>query len=139
MVADIETRRFKYLFVTALVFAGSAFASCREIKYVIWGRTAAAEITRVRKASVYSRFGSKQVRAVRYRWTDEDDGQREDVVNRSLDWRQPADGILRIQYLPSVRESRLQGERNYIAPTIFVAITGLMLFFVVKTWRAAYR
>lgn len=138
-----ETHRLKLWLIGALVFAISGWASCREMKYIIRGRTAEAEIINIKIVTVssgrrYSRRTEEKL-AVRYRWTDEDDGVREDAVKRSLDWQQPADGILRIEYLPGVKVSRLQGERNYILLAIFTVIGGTLIFFTVRTWVEAYR
>ncbi|MCG8405688.1 MAG: hypothetical protein MI923_10865 [Phycisphaerales bacterium] len=141
MYHETESRRFKYWVFAFLIFATCGWLSYQEMKYLIWGRTAEAQITTIRTVTIpRHRFHpSKDMFAVRYRWTDADDVVREDVMNRNLNWKQPADNIIRIEYLPGSKASRMEGERDYIALLIFITIGGLLTFVTIKTWRRAYR
>ncbi len=76
---------------------------------------------------------------MRYRWSDPDDGEREDVQNLGLGWRRQANDVIRIEYLPGVKASRMAGERNRVALTIFFVMSGVMIFVVVRTWREGSR
>ncbi len=134
-----ETRRFKLIVLVGLMFLVSAWASCQEMKYAIWGRTAEAQVYSAEKVSVSSGRRVKNTVAVRYRWSDADDGEREDVQNLDLSWQRPADDVIRIEYLPGVKASRMAGERNWVAITIFLVVSGVMVFVVVKTWREGSR
>lgn len=83
-------------------------------------------------------LGEKVLEA-RYRWSDADDGEREDVQNLALGWQRPADDVIRIEYLPGVKASRMAGERNWGAFAFLLMTSAALVFVVVKTWREGSR
>jgi hypothetical protein len=138
---DSETHRLKiWLFVGAVVLI-SAVMSCTEIRYAIWGQTAEATIQRTHEVQIYRRHGMSETKlAVEYEFSEQDGTERKEVMNQEMNWPVPADHKIKVQYLPGVwRASRLVGEWNYIAVSVFVVSFGVAMFFVVKTWREASR
>jgi hypothetical protein len=131
-----ETRRFKIMVFVGLLFVLSAYSSCQEIKYSIWGKTAEATISSTQRMRMRR---TRTVLVVRYEFTEESGAQRTDSMAQPLDWQPPADGKLSIDYLAGAKgESRLHGEWNFIAVSFFLVMLGTMVFFVVKTFRSAY-
>lgn len=127
--------------VVVVVVLTSAYLSCVEVKYAIWGKTADAEITRTFEFTEYHRHGlSEEKLAVQYHFREQDGTDRKEVMNRSANWQVPADNRLRIQYLPGEGgAARPAGERSYVALGIFLVSLSVLGFFTVKTWREAYK
>jgi hypothetical protein len=127
---DETTRQIKMIFLVGLLFLLSAWMSCLEVKYVIWGMKADAKVISVKKVMNPSRHGSMKVMAVKYAWTEEGGTARTDVVNVEIDQAPALGDVLAIDYLPGVQGSRLQGRWNYIALTFFLVMLGIGLFVV---------
>ncbi len=134
-----DTRRFKIMLFVGMLFLVSAYCSCQEMKYAIWGKTAEATITSTRPMVVSEGRRTRRVLMVQYQFTEANGTERRDSTTRALDWQPPADGKLIIDYLAGVEgRSRPHGKWNYIAVAFFLIMLSAMVFFVVKTFRSAY-
>lgn len=124
---------------SGILFLMSAYASCIELKYLIWGEHTEATIVRAQKLTTSSGRRSVKVMGVTYEFAEKDGTSRKDKMNMSLDWTPPADERLQIEYLPKTPgESRIPGERKYIFVIIFFGSLCVMGFFLVRVLRQAY-
>ena len=136
-----ESGRLGIWALLLILFLVSGWLSCRELKYAAWGRSATADVVRVRKYKERRRYDPDEIAMadVRYQWTDTDDGQRRDGV-LLLAEDAPAEGdVIAIDYLPGVKDSRLSGDRNDWAIAFFaIAFLAALLWFA-KAWRDGSR
>ncbi len=139
MDLDKETVKLNVLVFVALAFLISAYASCRDIKYELWGVTTEATITRTRKKITTRGRRVVHVLVVDYRFVEEDGTERNDDMSRELDWQAPSGNKLQIDYLPGAEgESRRHGKRNYIALVFFFGTLTAGVVFTGRLWRRAY-
>ncbi|RJP39929.1 MAG: hypothetical protein C4547_02970 [Phycisphaerales bacterium] len=119
----------------AVLFIGSGIGACRELQYAISGRVAEAQITRVRQHAYAEE--DEDLKAVTYRFHEEDGTQREDKMVKR-DWRPPKDDRLTIEYIPnSPGTSRLYGESESERITVFVVMLCLMVGAIIWPGRPA--
>ncbi len=132
-----------WIIYVIIVLIGGAFATCHETKYAIWGRTADAFIfgakeEKFRKKENTFEYDYVKRYVIRYRWTDEDDGERKDKMTMPEGWHLPDDRIIEIDYLPGAMDSRPAGERNLGGPIIFFATgAGLIGVFGYLWWHGS--
>ncbi len=130
-----DYRKFRIVVAVMIFFLGSAFGACRELQYEVWGRTAEAEIIRVRQSSYAT--DDEDLMFVTYRFTEEDGTRREDKMVRH-DWRTPEHEHLMIEYIPGAPgTSRLVGEDESDRVVIFVVMLVLMVGGIIWLGRPA--
>lgn len=136
-----ETRSFRFLFVAVIAFFYSGYLSCVEFKYMLWGQSTDAKFIRVTKGIDLDRKNDpdRKILGVRFQFNEEDGTPRENVINREIDWQEPADGTIKIDYLPGKeRASRVHGERKTFPMVVFFTAMGLLTFSFVRLYRKAY-
>lgn len=136
-----DSARLAVWIVLFLIFIVSAWFSWREVKYAVWGRTAQAEVFRIRK---YQDNRDRHPRDtpiadVRYRWTDRNDGDRNDAMLVPLDSAPIVGEMIAIDYLPGEKTSRLTGDRNLWAIGFVLLTSAALSVWFVKTWRDGTR
>lgn len=108
---------------------------------MMWGETTDAKIMKVTKGTESrGRFQPRrEVWGVRFAYDDLDGTKRENVVNMPIDWKEPAEGTLKIDFVPGKeRTSRLHGKKNLIPVYMFGGAILFALFVFIKLFRQAY-
>ncbi|MGE5610785.1 MAG: hypothetical protein ACM359_16160 [Bacillota bacterium] len=137
MDIDEETKRFKQMLVTALIFLVSTYFAYRELKYCIWGQTIDARVVRTYQITEYRRYSSKPLLVVEYSFKDSGTTRTEDD-RVPIDWELPGNGTAKVQYLPGhPYASRLSGHRNLVFVWIFFASLLVAAFFIISLLRQA--
>ncbi|MCB9852329.1 MAG: hypothetical protein H6819_04475 [Phycisphaerales bacterium] len=135
-----EFNPFIPITVVLILFVVSGFLSYQEFKYAMWGRTANAEIIKVKETAFSAEGGRGAMMEVHYRWTDKNDGERTDELLRNP-WMKDAVGkTIKIDYLPGVKQSRIAGAPLYskIAVGFFIGSGSVaLLLFAYVWWRGA--
>ena len=124
------------LAVVLILLVVSGFLSYQEFKYALWGRTADAEIIKVKETPFGSGPRRRPLMAVHYRWKDKNDGDREDELLRDSKFGDAVGHTIRIDYLPGVKQSRIAGAPLYskIATCFFVGSGTAAIFLFVYLW-----
>lgn len=130
-----ESGRASLWLVTVFLLLLCALISCREAKYVIWGRTIDAEVVRVRKFPAQARDNEIQMADVHYLWFDVDDGERRDAIRKRAEDAPAVGDRIDIDYLPGVKDSREAGDRNFLAIGGLVVISTSTVGWFVILWR----
>jgi len=137
-----EFNPFVPLAVVLILFIISGILSYNEFKYAVWGRTADAEIFRMKETAFSAGERKGPMVEVRYRWTDKDDGDREDSMLRDpAEWPYQVGDRFKIDYMPGVMKSRVAGTPMYatIAIGFFVVLGGAALVLFALLWRQGAR
>ncbi|CAG1005292.1 hypothetical protein PHYC_03216 [Phycisphaerales bacterium] len=139
MDAQNEFAKFKILLFVFVLFIASGIASCHELRYLAFGKSAQAQCQNTEVIRRRGRYGivSHELR-VRYAFDDGSLGSRKEEDYVSVEWSntvQPGAPVA-VQYIPGVPErSRLKGH-NYAWLTIPFAVCTLALAgFSVYFWR----
>jgi hypothetical protein len=121
-----------------VLFVISGVITIGEIGYFLWGQTTTAEFKKVQP--VYDNRGPARMQSVKYAFID-DDGHRRVERNRvPLDWKPPANGRLRIEYVPGTEgKSRLAGSRNDAMVYVFFGTLAFSLITFCAAWHQAYK
>lgn len=136
MQADEEVQKFKGILFAFIVFLISTAYSWWELKFLIWGRTAQASISRAYETRSTSRRGRPRL-AVEYTFVDVQTGSRDERDDVRIDWELTGDQVL-VQYLPGVaNSSRLVGNSNQIAVWIFFVCVAWLAYQGVSLYREA--
>ncbi|MDA0833972.1 MAG: hypothetical protein O2955_05360 [Planctomycetota bacterium] len=118
---ESEALKLKWLLIAGVAFLVSAYYSYREFKYLVWGKTVAAVVTRTYEHQELSRRGRKKtVRVVEYAFDDENNTnwRERDTVPLKRTITEP---LVAVQYLPGERKSsRLEGNSHYFAVWVFL-------------------
>ncbi len=117
----------------------TSWTAWHEFKYVIFGVTCDAEVYRVKTDPDPHDPDITQWAHVHVRWFDEVDGERTDALRM---WAKEAPSVgdsIAIDYLRGVKESRVAGDRNYIAITAFSLAAGCGVSWFVIMWRRGMR
>lgn len=120
-----------------LAFLLSAYASWKEVKFMMWGATATAEVV-----SVQEETGGRRRRsylAVEYRFTEADGTSRSEKDDVPTSYEVTAPGTVNVQYLPGVADSsRLEGTANNTALFVFVGSIGWVAWTLYSFYREAH-
>ena len=121
------------LAIAICLFVASIFFTWQEFRYYTWGREATAEIVRVKEGVLGE--------SVRYRWSDPDDGIREDSFLDEKKVGYIVGESLEIEYLPGVMASRLRGTplHHKIALAVFAVSLLIITVYLAKLWRQGNR
>lgn len=138
MDIDEETKRFKRMLITALVFLISTYFAYRELKYCVWGKTIDAHVIRKYESNQYSRRSRRPMLVVQYSFNDAGTTRTEgDQV--PFDWKLPDNGTAIVQYLPGQPyASRLDGHRNLFSVWVFfgsLLVAALYIFSLLRQAR----
>jgi hypothetical protein len=126
------TRATLWIFVLIL-FLVSAWFARGELRYVIWGRTAEAQVLRTyqmtgRHNVTYHYVESQYLDAAGHSVTDND--------GISADWQSPLSGKVKVSYISGeTRPSRLAAHQHYLAIMFFAVCVAALAFVVIKWWR----
>jgi hypothetical protein len=127
----------KTVLAISALFLFSTYYSWHEFRYMLWGDTAEAQVTRTFETEEFRRRGRRVKRlAVEYSFTDSSNQQtrneRDDV---GLDW--PIDGeTVLVQYIPGEPDaSRLSGHRSLLSVLFFFGCLIAVAAFVYKMHR----
>ncbi len=133
-----STRQIRMAIGVFVFFCMSAFMSCREISYSIWGQTADAQITDRGLVEVRNRRSTTTKMRLAYRFTDADGMKREGYLLFDPEGEIP-DGItLPVQYLAGKDgPSRLAGRPEWTWPILFVGSIVVAIVWAVTTVRKA--
>lgn len=131
-----EFNPFIPMAVVLILFVISGFLSIQEFKCAVWGRTADAEIVKVKETPFAAGAGKGPLMEVHYQWTDKDDGVREDSFLHEASPQFEAGKTLKIDYLPGVKSSRIAGAPLYskIAVFFFVGSGSVSLLLFAYLW-----
>ena len=118
-----EIAKFKWMLVIGIVFLVSACYSLNEFRYLIFGKTIEATLTRAYETTVSGRRGRRhQEQVFEYQFSEPGGAIRNERDQVSLGWPNPSNGKIAIQYIPGVEKaSRLVGHSFMIAVYIFLA------------------
>ncbi|MFN7021852.1 MAG: hypothetical protein ACK4WH_11065 [Phycisphaerales bacterium] len=138
MDADAELKRLKWVVIAFLVFVLSAVFSWREARYLVFGKTAKADVLSIEQVRVTSRrLRERYALNVKYEFDDPASGVRRETQRVSINWRPPADKVINVQYIPaSADSSRIVGiGSNWVYPAIFAASLGFLGFKGFQFWK----
>jgi hypothetical protein len=121
-------------------FVASGFMSFGELKYLIWGKTAAAQVE-----ATYERIGGRRSGprlGVEYRFQEEGGASRTEEDQVAIDSAIGEGDTVSIQYLPGeAGRSRIEGNRKIGAVVFFAACVVAGVLFILKLYleaKAAY-
>lgn len=136
MDEEEELKKLKWLVVALVVFLISTYYSWQELKFVVWGQTAQANVTNTFETSSGGRR-SAPLLAVEYTFTDSATGARSERDDVPVDWPL-SENTVTVQYLPGVVDSsRLHGHSRQSAVLIFVACAAWLGYQGFKLYREA--
>src|SRR5262245_58509331 len=122
-------------FAGAMIFFVSAFFAFQELRYAIWGKTTSADVS---EAKIVEDDGSQKL-VIKYSFQEEGGARRTEKDSVGVEWRPPAGGKLKVDYLPDFKDgSRIAGNRNL---TMLYSFLGSLLFCVVTfavLWYQSY-
>lgn len=132
----LQRLKLRLMMGVIILFIASCVASCNEIRYLIWSKTASAKVTGMQ--------GARGGVSVSYSFDDaaldggttrkEDDDVPPDLIRNGTE-AFPGNGTVTIQYIPGAPDrSRVKGH-NYAWLTIPLVITGVLAtIFGVRFW-----
>ena len=134
---DDDAKKLKLMLVVSILFISSAIFSWTELKYVLFGRTADAIVTRVQPTSEYAGRGrSRRMLAVEYQFTEPGGEVRRESDRVNPDWPLADDRTAAVQYIAGKPEwSRLKGHNRMFSVYIFLACLVAMAIGAVQFWR----
>ena len=121
------------------LFVASAAVSIGELRYAIWGKPTTADFRNT--VTHTNKCGEPIQTSVHYVFKDDGGQKRRNHDSVALDWKPPADGKLRIEYVSgNFASSRLAGNRNFAMLWIFagsmtVSIVALVVGTCLAFWK----
>jgi hypothetical protein len=121
------------------VFIASAAVSIVELRYAVWGKATTADFRNT--VTDTDRYGNPIQTCVNYVFKDDTGQKRRNHDHVALDWKPPANGKLRIEYVSGdFANSRLAGNRNVAMLWIFaggmtVSIVALVVGTCLTFWK----
>jgi hypothetical protein len=133
MGQENELARAKWLMLCALVFLISTCVSYQEFAYLINGRDAEADITKVYESR--GRRGSTSLTA-EYTFTEPGGTSRKGMESLPIDWDGPRSGKVPIRYTPGEDgSSRFAGRVRWLGVGFFAISLGAVLVFAFQLLR----
>jgi hypothetical protein len=139
MDQEAEMAKLKWLLIAGIGFLISGYFSLHELRYVMFAKTAQANVTQVREKQVTGRRGrTRTVLVVDYRFTDATGTTRSENDSLPSDWSGAVSGTVGVQYIPGVENaSRIEGQFNYFAVGGFLVCCAGLAFGLYKLVRLA--
>lgn len=138
MDVEHEASRFKWLLIFGLSLLVSGYFTVRELTYSMKSETVDGRVEHTESYRTTGRRSREQTR-VYYAFTDKQGvSHRANDDGLSAGWEPPANGIVKVQYVPGEENmSRLAENTNWVAVMIFIGSLGAVGWFVFKLWREA--
>jgi len=142
MIFDAETRRAGRIIGAIIAVIVTGILSWEEVRFMTSAAKVDASLVSARLEQDKGRFSSRTIYRVEYLFTDESDGsRRRESFKMPEDWAPPAAGadgntIIPVEYIPGSKDqSRLSGERRYVAPILFALAIVVASLWGWQTWR----
>lgn len=133
MDQDEELARFKWILAVGIAVIVTGCYAFNEMKYALWGKSAAAKIMQVKEITSTGRRGrTRKLLRVEYEFSEASGTRRSERDEVSMDWSLPTDGTITVQFIPGVEHaSRLEGHSSMIAVYLFfgcIAFLGIAIY-----------
>ncbi|QDT35072.1 hypothetical protein [Thalassoglobus polymorphus] len=116
-----ELKSFKRILFATVLFLISTYFAFKEVKYIIFGKTATATVQRVFETEERGRRGRKRkLLAIEYSFMDESGRSHSERDDVAVSWGDPGKSV-EVEYLSGVEDSsRLHGHSNKTSIWIFL-------------------
>lgn len=138
MDSEFEIKRLKWVLVGLVVFVVSAVFTYGEARYLLFGKSAPADVLSIKEVQERGRRGrQKTLLEVRYEFDDVKGTVRQEQQRVSTTWTPPHDNVIDVQYIPgSPADSRIKGVgEHWVFPALFFASLAFLAFKGVQFWR----